>query len=53
MDMQASTTLDLAMVEKSVHPRTLFHFTPPLRFILMMMKVKRVENKMKMMSEAS
>jgi hypothetical protein len=29
MDMQASTTLDLAMVEKSVHPRTLFHFTPP------------------------
>jgi hypothetical protein len=41
-------------VTRPVHPHlTLLHLIPLLQLTLMMMKVKRAGNKMKMMSEAS
>jgi hypothetical protein len=46
--------LDLTLVARPVHPHlTLHHLTPFLQFILIMMKVKRAEKKMKTMSDAS
>jgi hypothetical protein len=54
MEMLASVDLALTMVAWPVHPRlSLLHLTLLLWLILMMMKVKRVENKIKMTSEAS
>jgi hypothetical protein len=52
--MQDLVVSALTMVVRPVHPPlTLLHLTPLLRLILMMLKVKRVESKMKTMSEAS
>jgi hypothetical protein len=46
--------LALTMVARPGHPHlTLLHLIPLLQLTLMMLKVKRVENKMKTMSEAS
>jgi hypothetical protein len=52
--MQASAASALTMVVRSGHPHLiLICLTPLLRLTLMIMKVNRAENKMKMMSEAS
>jgi hypothetical protein len=49
-----SVDLALTMVVRPVHPHlTHLHLTPLLRLVLMMMKVKRAETKMKTTSEAS
>jgi hypothetical protein len=55
MATQASVPLDLAMVERLVHPpRTLYHLTPLLQLILKTTKtMKKAEKRVKTMSEAS
>jgi hypothetical protein len=54
MEMQASVASNLAMVEKSVHPRILHHLSPLLQLIHKMVKMaKKVEKEVKTMSEAS
>jgi hypothetical protein len=54
MEMQASAASALTVVAWPVYPHLiLLYLTPLLRLTLMMMKVKRAENKTNTMSEAS
>jgi hypothetical protein len=54
MATQDSTSSALTMVAQPGHPHlTLLRLIPLLQLILMMMNVKRLENKMKMTIEAS